>query len=392
VAFVGVDALSIKRSVVQAAREHAAAATGIPAGSIMVAASHTHNGGPLAEAFMSEASPAYCRLVSEQIAAAVTEAHATADECVLAIGSGQEDRVAHNRRFRMKDGTERTHPGKMNPDIVEPAGPIDPEVGVIGAFGKTDRRFLGAFVNYTCHCTLGVGGTGFSADYPYYLGKTIAGALGRPEAVVVFGNGACGDVTQVDNRHPRRSEFGEAWGWYVGTTVGAEAVKVLARVETHVETAVLGAASVTLGLTPRTVPPAALEEAERLVAAHQGNDWSNDEIWARELVLLEALNREEPSVPAEVQMLRVGPAALVSVPAEYFCQFGLEIKARSPWKPTCVIELANGCVGYVPGAQQVVDESGYEPKLARSSKLVPAAGQALADAAVELLQAQYPKG
>jgi hypothetical protein len=40
----------------------------------------------------------------------------------------------------------------------------------------------------------------------------------------------------------------------------------------------------------------------------------------------------------------------------------------------------------------VVDESGYEPKLARSSKLVPTAGQALADAAVELLQAQYPKG
>ncbi len=46
VALVGIDALSVKRSVVQAARAVVEEKTGIPAGNIMVGASHTHSGGP----------------------------------------------------------------------------------------------------------------------------------------------------------------------------------------------------------------------------------------------------------------------------------------------------------------------------------------------------------
>ena len=48
VAIVGVDALSIKRSMVLEARQQIVARTGLPAGHVMIAASHTHNGGPLA--------------------------------------------------------------------------------------------------------------------------------------------------------------------------------------------------------------------------------------------------------------------------------------------------------------------------------------------------------
>jgi len=46
VALVGVDALSIKASTVNSGRELAEKMTGIPAGHIMVAATHTHSGGP----------------------------------------------------------------------------------------------------------------------------------------------------------------------------------------------------------------------------------------------------------------------------------------------------------------------------------------------------------
>lgn len=387
VAFVGVDSLSIKRSVVLSARQQIADGTGLPAGNVMVAASHTHNGGPLADCFMSESDPDYCRLVADRIGTAVIEAWGRREPCRLVIGSGHEDAVAFNRRFVMEDGTERTHPGKGNADIVRPAGPVDPAVGVIGAFGSDDDRFLGAFINFTCHCTLGVGGAGYSADYPFTMRRLIRDGLENPEAVVVFGNGACGDVTQVDNQAEQgRSEFGEAWGRYVGTSVAAEALKVLTRPGSGVDDVQLACRSTMVDLQPRELDAAAVEEAQRLVAEHEGDTWTGDEVWAREIAMLAEMNCEEPLVPAEVHVLQIGPAAIVSLPAEYFCRFGLDIKARSPFGPTFVVELANGCVGYVPDARAVLDQSGYEPRTARSSKLAPEAGQQLADAAVALLQ------
>src|SRR4029453_14143394 len=111
-----------------------------------------------------------------------------------------------------------THPGKGNPEIVEPAGPIDPEVGVLAAWDARGA-LLGCLVNYACHATTFSGGV--SADYIYYLEQTIQGVTG-PEAVVLFLQGASGDVTQVDNQSPREREFGEKWSRIVGTRVGAE--------------------------------------------------------------------------------------------------------------------------------------------------------------------------
>ncbi|MDP6778653.1 MAG: hypothetical protein QGI83_18005, partial [Candidatus Latescibacteria bacterium] len=361
VAIVGIDALSVKRSVVLSAREQIGNRTGIPPAHVMVGASHTHNGGPIADCFMSESDPDYCQMVADRIARAVTEAWERREPSRLIIGSGSEDGVAFNRRFVMKDGNELTHPGKGNADIVRPAGPIDPAVGVIGAFEAEGERFLGAFVNYTCHCTLGVGGSGFSADFPYYMRRLILHGLDAPEAVVVFGNGACGDVTQVDNQSERGSEFGEARGRQVGTAVAAEALKVLTVPEGDVEDVALACRSTVLNLRARDLSGEDVEGAQRTVDAQKGETWTSEEVWARELVLLDGMNRQEPEVPAEVQMIRVGPAAVVSTPAEYFCQFGLDIKAQSPFEPTMVVELADGCVGYVPDAQAVSDQSGYEP-------------------------------
>ena len=157
--------------------------------------------------------------------------------------------MAFNRRFRMKNGKEQTHPGKGNPDIVRVAGPIDPMVGVIGAVTET-CAFLGCWVNYCCHATLGVGGNGFSADYIYYLRQTVRRAMGAHGAIVVFANGASADVTQVDNLTDRESEFGAHWGWHVGATVGAEAVKVLARMD-YTDEAPLGCANEMLTLPLR---------------------------------------------------------------------------------------------------------------------------------------------
>ena len=369
----GIDALSVKGSVVRKAREGIEAATGIPAGNVLIAASHTHNGGPLADVFMSESDPAYCDFVAEQIVGAAVEGYERREAVSLIIGAGEEGSVAFNRRFRMKDGSERTHPGKCNPDIAHVAEPTDPMVGVIGAVNES-CEFLGCWVNYTCHATLGVGGGGFSADYIYYLRQTVQRAMGTGDAIVVFGNGALGDVTQVDNLRDRGQESGEHWGWHVGTTVGAEVVKVLARME-YTDEVALSAASETIDLPLRDLDNEALNQTQA---------WGSQPVWERELELLREIKKVEPQVPAEVQMMQIGAAGLVSVPAEYFCRFGLDIKASSPFDRTFVVALANGCVGYVPTPQAFIG-GGYEPRTARSSKLCPDAGDRIAAVAIRLL-------
>jgi len=279
----------------------------------------------------------------------------------------------------MKDGKVKTHPGKGNPDIVEPAGPIDPEVGVI-AVEDMDGVFLGCLVNYALHGTL-MSGSLVSVDWPWSLRQTVRAAKGADAGVVVL-NGACGDVTQVDNRDVRPAEFGEKWCRRVGTILGAEVLKVLARTEYSTDVP-LAVVSRRLALPIRDLGAS----DDELVARERpegGLGTGHEEIYKNEAGLLRALKAQSPTVDVEVQAMRVGSAAIVSNPAEYFCAMGLSIKKDSPWRPTFVAELSNGYCGYVPTVA-AFGEGGYEIRTARSSFLDPVAGEEIARTSAELL-------
>ena len=404
VALVGIDALAAPGPVVQRAREELEASIGIPASCVMVAASHSHAAGPVAMVLPGEydhasdlakhlayhisscADAAFLDHVRRQIVAAVTAAEHSKVDAVCCVGSGYEDSVAFNRRFRMKSGLSETHPGKGNPDIIEPAGPIDPEVGVIGAW-DTAGQFLGCVVNYACHGTTSPGGT--SADWIYYLEQTVRGVMGH-DAVVVFLNGACGDVTQVDNLGCGVREFGEAAARRVGQCVGAEALKVFAKAEPGALVPVAGSREI---LPIKRRPPSAqrlarcTEIAQQPMTAENRSEWT----FAKEIVLLDALIAKEPVVDVEVQAIQVGPAVFLSNPGEFFCQLGLDIKAGSPFPFTFPVELANGCVGYVPTDEALGEHGGgYETQLTSYTNLDPSAGPQIVDASLRLARGLTP--
>ncbi|UCH35975.1 MAG: hypothetical protein JSV65_06375, partial [Armatimonadota bacterium] len=317
-----------------------------------------------------------------QICTAICEADRRKEDARLAVGSGCEGKTTFNRRFRMKNGRSYTHPGKGNPDIVEPAGPIDPEVGVIAAWGSRGD-LLGCIVNFACHGT--TFGGGVSADWIGYLDSTIKGAMGK-DAGVVFLNGACGDVTQVDNQSLREPEFGEKWSRLVGTRVAAEALKVIASAERGDLKPVVAATTV-LRLKRRLPTKTRLDEARKIVedGLKIGETGTTAWTFAKELVILDWLAAQEPEVEVEVQAIQVGPAVLLANPAEFFCQLGLDIKQGSQFPFTYVVELANGAVGYTPTEEAFSPSGGgYETVLTSYSTLETTAGRKIAEASLAL--------
>ena len=97
------------------------------------------------------------------------------------------------------------------------------------------------------------------------------------------------------------------------------------------------------------------------------------------------MSKYPKQVDVNVQALRIGDLAIVAIPCEVFVEIGLEIKAKSPLKPTFTIELANGYNGYLPTPEQH-ELGGYETWRARSSYLEVDAASKITAKALDLLQ------
>ncbi|MGA2258954.1 MAG: hypothetical protein ABSG53_30155, partial [Thermoguttaceae bacterium] len=89
--------------------------------------------------------------------------------------------------------------------------------------------------------------------------------------------------------------------------------------------------------------------------------------------------------------IQIGPAVLVANPSEFFCQLGLDIKAKSRFAFTFPVTLANGCVGYVPTEEAFGEHGGgYETRLTSYSNLEITAGPRIVAAALDLLGRMTP--
>jgi len=84
-------------------------------------------------------------------------------------------------------------------------------------------------------------------------------------------------------------------------------------------------------------------------------------------------------------VLSLGGWDYAAIPAEYFVQLGLRIKAESHPRHALVVSCANGRVCYVPH-REVFLRGGYETTFTESAALAPEAGDMLADAAVGLIR------
>ncbi|MCA1901765.1 MAG: hypothetical protein LDL53_06040 [Candidatus Hydrogenedens sp.] len=375
IAIVAIDALFIPSDIVENVRTKVSKITPIPAKNIIISASHTHHGGPIIDVFLSERDPEYCSLVETKIIESIQTAWNNLTKVKIAFAEGEQEGIAFNRRFYMKDGTVVTHPGRKNPQIIAPAGPIDPQVLAM-FITKEDGTLLGAVVNYALHGTV-FSGAFYSADYIHYLRDFLRKQWGETVSIA-FLNGACGDVTQINNlREEEPPESGPEWSKRIGETLACQVYQLYLWTKPQ-DTATIATATETIHIPIRDI-----DEKKYHVKIGLGSDQS--EVYDREIKLLRKMkNQMGGNVDVEITAIRIGDLAIVCNPTELFCRLGLDIKKSSPSKYTMIAEVSNGYTGYCP-TPEAFDEGGYEILTARSSFMEPNAGIKIVQTSRKLL-------
>ena len=315
----------------------------------------------------------YLDFFSTRVADAVQLAAGRAQPARLGYGVGKEPRCVFNRRFRMKDGTVKMNPGANNPDIVETVGPTDPDIAAL--FVETvDGEPIAVLANYALHY-VGAPGHMISADYFGLFAEELQRTAGT-EFVAMLSNGCSGDINNINVHQPLTDRRPFAQTRKVARIVAAEVWRTWQTTPMHDDLGLSAAQTeITCGIRKPTSTELAEYEAKW---ANASDDPTVDELYARERIIV---NGWEDTRTTPIQAFRIGDCGVVALTGEIFCQFGIDLKAASPLKPTFIIELANDYTGYVP-TPIGHEHGGYETWLARSSYLAPDAGGQMVDAGI----------
>jgi neutral ceramidase len=389
------DSCMIPRDIFDAAKQLASKATGIPASNMMFSATHTHEAVTVTGVFQSEPEEAYRAFLTKKIAEGVEKAWHERQPARIARGSGKDPSQLFNRRWFMQPSVVNEDPFgnttdavKMNPgfkreSLKEPSGPIDPEVGIISLQTK-DGKPLALFANYSLHYVGDAPPNMLSGDYYGVFAERMAAKMGgeSPTFMAVMSNATSGNINNVDYNsgkpRPRSEPMSQCTA--VAISVVDAISKVLPDLK-YTSDITLAAVETEIELGVRLPSADDLKKAEERLAKAKPEYSDVKDIYARETVLL---SKYPSSVKVLLQAFRIGDLALVSSPCETFCETGLAIKAASPFKPTFVVELANGYNGYLPTPEHHA-WGGYETWRARSSYLAPDAEPKIRATLLDLL-------
>jgi hypothetical protein len=396
------DSCMIPRDIFDAAKQLASKATGIPASNMMFSATHTHEAVTVTGVFQSDPEPAYRDYLTKKIAEGVEKAWKERQPARIARGSGNDPSQVFNRRWFMQPSVVNEDPFgnttdavKMNPGFArerlkEPSGPVDPEVGIISLQTK-DGKPLALFANYSLHYVGDAPADMLSGDYYGVFAERMAAAMegSSPKFMAVMSNATSGNINNVDYGSGTARPRGEPMSQC--TAVALSVVDAISKVLPDLKyTSDISLAAIETEIELGVRLPSAddLKQAEeRLAKAKPGQYSDVKDIYARETVLLA---KYPPTVKVVLQAFRIGDLALVSSPCETFCETGLAIKAASPFKPTFVVELANGYNGYLPTPEHHA-WGGYETWRARSSYLAADAEPKIRATLLDLLSQLHSK-
>ena len=353
---------------------------------------------------------------------AVKEASENMVPVTAGAGTGHEDRIMENRRFKLKDGTEadvrRAYSLPPDDEVVE-VGPVDPEIGLL-RLDREDGRVLAVVYNFAVHPIHGVPSGGNTADIVGFASKVLEDNLDEG-TMALFLQGSAGDINPIFYKHVDHPLDAEP----LGNMLGLSALRAVKKIRTR-DAERLKVLNEVLEL-PRadTVQRMAAIKAERmrLLESLQGTSlnlktflplmvkyqlWSEfpsyyshgymheDMLSRGGLRKLDADNREamkqyirnvyamerltrintnlallqrhqdkrlaagKPTLEVELLGVRIGDFVLTTFPGELTVRIGLNIKRKSPHDLTFVAGYTNGYIYYAPTTEQLQNVGGAQ--------------------------------
>ena len=245
------------------------------------------------------------------------------------------------------------NPGIGNPNLLEPAGKPDPEVSFISV-QSTDGKPIALLASYSLHYVGGVPTGHISADYFAVFAERIRELLKAekqdPPFVGIMSNGTSGNVNNINFRGPTEKNPPYAKMKIVADDVAREVFRVYSTIQ-HYDWVPLRSEQEELRLEVRKPDQqmiawanGVLSRPDTIVPVHR-----HEKTYAeRTLKMLDWPD----NVDILLQTFRIGDLGVAAIPFETFAETGMEIKAKSPFRPSFTIELANGSYGYLPTPEQ----------------------------------------
>jgi hypothetical protein len=365
---ISCDVLMVARDVLDRAAKEIEGRTGIAFDAILISSTHTHHAPSTVTIHGYERDEAVTAQLEAKIVEAAVAANARLAPSTLCFRMGEESAVGGNSRLYLGDGTIFW----IGPrdDAVRPTGPFDPQLAVL-AFRSLEGKLQTVLFNHSTH-TIGTHRAGVRS--PSFYGLAAQELERQHGGTFVFLEGASGSTHNLD----------------------LAAREATVRIKGAVDRALREAspiADVPVRALRSELPYSvrSFDEAGEDAAVATYCRRRVDAINAERIV--EVFRKMRGRLAAEqnrvrktwVQAIALGDVAIVAVPAEYFTSLGLEIKARSPFRHTIVVELANDYIGYVPD-DRGYDLGGYQVWTGLHSFVARGTGEAIAREAVALLE------
>ena len=355
--------------------------TGLTQEQVMIACTHTHSG-PVTynekPEIFGEAAEDYVQHFLKSLVSAINMARLRKKPVKLGVGKGKNENHVFNRRLKKPDGSIVMNWVEF--DFIQdgiPSGPVDPEM-LVARFDDDSGKPVAMIVNYGNHNNAAL--NGISSDISGHMSE-ILGQLYGKEMVVIFLTGACGNTNWINHKDVHR--FDADCHKKIGTGLAGTVLEIMGILE-YVEADGIKFAHEILEVVDR--PYCDYDDHEDGTFGHSPDAKIFFRVYHEE-------KEEYKNAPlrlnkVDIHALAIGDSfAVASNPSELFCDFGIEIKQKSPVKYTMIAELTNGYAGYVP-TKKAFEEGGYEVRKTRiGSYLDIDAGDRIVDSSLRLLEA-----